>query len=89
MENYECMLTTVDNPFDPFDDFDSWFMFDIEKGYNSCSLLARIMKVSDDMTEKEEDEERERAIDEIIKYDFLDIYKKAIKNVEKSTTTGD
>lgn len=29
----KCMLTTVDNPFDPFEQFTSWFMFDEEKGY--------------------------------------------------------
>lgn len=89
MKDYECMLTTIDNPFDPFEQFDSWFMFDVEKGYNSCSRLMRIAKISDEMTEKEENEEIERAIDEIIKYDFLDIYKKVTKNVEKSTRTGD
>ena len=33
----KCLLTTVDNPFDPIEQFTSWFMFDIEKGYNSCS----------------------------------------------------
>lgn len=89
MKDYECMLTTVDNPFDPFEQFDSWFMFDVEKGYNSCSVLSRIAKLSDEMTEKEENEEVERAIDEIIKYDFLDIYKKVTKNVEKSSTNSD
>ena len=49
-----CMLTTVDNPFDPFDDFTSWFLFDIEKGYDSCGKVMRIAKLSDDLTEKEE-----------------------------------
>lgn len=72
----EFMLTTFDNPFDPFKDFDSWFSFDVEKGYYSCSYLARIAQLSDDMTEKERNEEIERAIDEIIEYDFLNIYKK-------------
>ena len=52
----ECMLTTIDNPFDPFEQFTSWLMFDIEKGYNSCSYLARIVNLSDDMTQKEMDE---------------------------------
>ena len=70
------MLTTNDNPFDPFEQFTSWFLFDVEKGYYTCSRLARIAQLSDDMTQKEQDEEVERAIDEIIKYDFLDIYKK-------------
>lgn len=78
--NSECMLTTIDNPFDPFTQFDSWFQFDIEKGYYSCSKLARIAKLSDDMSEKETDDEIERAIDEIIKYDFMNVYKKVKRN---------
>lgn len=72
----EFMLTTIDNPFDPFEEFTSWFLFDVEKGYNTCSRLARIANISDELSEKEVDEEIERAIDEIIKYDFMNIYKK-------------
>ena len=72
----EFMLTTIDNPFDPFEQFTSWFLFDVEKGYNTCSRLARIANISDELSEKEVDEEIERAIDEIIKYDFMNIYKK-------------
>lgn len=79
--DYECMLTTVDNPYDPFEQFTSWFLFDTEKGYNSCGKLMRIAKLSDDLTEKEEDVEIERAIDEIIKYDPLDIYKKVTRKL--------
>lgn len=82
----ECMITTIDNPFDPFTQFDSWFQFDIEKGYYSCSKLARIAKLSDDMSEKETDEEIERAIDEIIQYDFLNIYKKVKRENKKDDT---
>lgn len=73
------MLTTFDNPFDPFEQFTSWFLFDTEKGYNSCSYLARIARTSDQFTEEENDKEVERAIDEIIKYDFRNIYKKVTK----------
>ena len=75
MQN-EFMLTTIDNPLDPFEQFTSWFLFDVEKGYNTCSRLARIANISDELSEKEVDEEIERAIDEIIKYDFTNIYKK-------------
>lgn len=71
-----CMLTTFDNPFNPFENFEQWLLFDSAKGYNTCSYLARIAQFSSDMTEKEYEEENERAIDEIIKYDFLDIYRK-------------
>lgn len=73
-----CALTTHDNPFDPFKDFDNWFNFDTEKGYYSCSYLARIAKTSDSLTDYEYDLEIERAIDEIIKYDFMNIYKKVV-----------
>lgn len=74
-----CMLSTFDNPFDPFEQFDAWFLFDVEKGYNSCSLLDRIANFSEDMTEKEEIEENERAIDQIILNDDTNMYKKVIK----------
>ena len=77
-----CMLTTFDNPFDPFEQFTSWFLFDTEKGYDSCSYLARIARTSDQFTEEENDKEVERAIDEIIKYYFRNIYKKVTKKEE-------
>lgn len=78
MEN-ECMLTTFDNPFDPFEQFTSWFLFDVEKGYNTCAYLARIAKLSDENSDEENNREIERAIDEIIQYDFMNIYKKVEK----------
>lgn len=79
----EAMLTTVDNPFNYFEQFDSWLMFDLEKGYQCCEKLAKVARISDDMTQKEIDEEIHRAIDEIMKYDFLDLYTK----VERKATT--
>ena len=79
----QCMLTTIDNPFDPFDQFDSWYRFDLDKGYDSCSYLSRIARTSDQLSDKENEREIERAIDEIIRLDFLNIYKK----VKAPTTT--
>lgn len=73
----KCMLTTFDNPFNPFENFSQWFLFDVEKGYNSCDYLGRIARTSDQLSDKENDEEVERAIDEIIEHDFLNIYVKA------------
>ena len=79
---YECMLTTIDNPFDPFEQFTLWNLFDIEKGYNTCSHLARLLQdVPEDLTEHERDLVEENAMDEIIKYDFMNIYKKVRKEV--------
>ena len=81
----ETMLTTFDNPFDPFDEFISWFLFDVEKGYNTCSKLARIAQSSDEMSTIEDKRETERAIDEIINYDFLNIYKKVTRSTPSDT----
>ena len=79
----EYMLSTFDNPFNPFDDFDSWFQYDSDKGYNSCSYLARIARTSDQLSDEENSQEIERAIDEIIKYDFMNIYTKIKGEEEK------
>ena len=79
------MLTTLDNPFDPFDDFNSWYMFDCEKNHNTSSRLARIANINSEMTQKEVDDEMDRAMDLIIKYDLEDKY---IKVQEKQTATA-
>ena len=81
----ECRLTTFDNPFDPFEQFTSWFLFDVEKGYNTCSYLARILDLPDALSEQEIAEETEKAIDNIIKYDFMNIYKKVRRKTDSDT----
>lgn len=78
--NRSCAITTFDNPFNPFEDFDSWLMYDKEKGYDSCERLARIAQIEDDFTQKEIIDEIERAIDRIIELDPFNIYKKIVKN---------
>lgn len=78
--NGNCMLTTFDNPYNPFTQFDSWFLFDMTNGYDSCGLVGRFARTSESFTDKENEKEIERAIDEIIKYDILNIYKKITKN---------
>ncbi len=73
-----CMITTVDNPYNPVEQYDKWFLFDVEKGYNTCSYLARIARTSEQLSDEEYDDEVERAIDEIIMNDIFNIYKKIV-----------
>lgn len=80
----DCRLTTFDNPYDPFEQFALWMLFDNRNGYNTCGKIDRLTHYSDDMSEKEFDEEHERVIDEIIDNDFLNIYKKVYRN-QKNT----
>ena len=70
----EIMLTTFDNPYNPFVDFSSWYMFDCENDHNTCGRLARLIDVNNEMTQKEVDEEQNRVIDFMLKYDFEGIY---------------
>lgn len=76
MSTVNYMLTTVDNPYDPFDQFDEWYQFDIDHGYDTCGYIDRIANTSDQFTDQENAEETNRAIDEIIKYDFQNIYRR-------------
>ena len=80
-------LTTFDNPFDPFEQFDEWYLFDVVKGYNSCGYLARISRTSDAMTDEENAKEIERAIDEIVRNDPFNMYYKAEKEIDDDEPT--
>ena len=75
-----CAITTIDNPYNPLLQFDLWMKYDTEKGYNSCAYLDRIAITSDVMSTSEEEQEIERAIDEIIKLDPFNIYRKVKEN---------
>ena len=74
IEEHDCMLSTVDNPFNPFEDFSSWLQYDKANDHHCCERLDRIAQIFEDMSELEKDMEYERAIDEIIQYDPLGIY---------------
>lgn len=74
-----AMLTTIDNPYDPFTQFDEWDAYDQEMGYYSCAYLARIAKSSDDLSESSQAKIVEDAIDEICKNDVIGIYRKVTR----------
>ncbi len=85
----EVAITTFDNPYDPFTEFSKWFVYDITKGYNTCAYLDRVAMTSKQLSEEENQQALEEAIDEIIKYDFMNIYTKVsreTKDVQEDTT---
>lgn len=72
------MVTTLDNPWNPFKNFDEWYAFDTQKGYNTCSYLARVVESSPEMSYEEGVRATNRAVDEIVKRNLLGIYKTVV-----------
>lgn len=73
------MLTTVDNPYDPYTEFDEWNAFDVRMQYNSLALLARIVRTADDLSEFDQDLAIEQGIDEIVKENVSGMHRKVSK----------
>lgn len=70
------MLTTVDNPFDPFTQFAEWFVYDESLGYHTPAFLARVVRSSDELSEADQLLAIELAIDEIVSENVLGLYRK-------------
>jgi hypothetical protein len=75
----DVMLTTEDNPYDPFDEFDDWLRFDRDNGYNSLEYVARVAKTSIDLPDEDNTAEMERAIDSICFLNLTGNYKKVVR----------
>lgn len=67
-------LTTEDNPYDPFDEFEEWFNFDVTQGYHTCAYLARVATTSTDLTEADQLEATNETIEEILKLNLTGNY---------------
>lgn len=72
----EYMLTTVDNPFDPFDQFDEWLAYDSSLGYNTPGYLAAIASPSDELSDLDLRIAIQDAIDEIVEENVFGIHRK-------------
>lgn len=68
------MLTTTDNPWDPYTQYDSWSQWDHDKGYNTAEYVARIANINEEMTDAEQEEAIDAAAREIVRVNVLGIY---------------
>ena len=75
-------LTSIDNPFDPFSQYDEWKDFDSRLGYYSEELVARVLVTSDEFPDSRQQSDYEEAIDTVLEYDVLKVFKKVSKQVE-------
>lgn len=64
-ESKDTMLTTFDNPFNPFDEFEIWWKMDLILGHNCCGLLAMKAHTSEIFSDAVNEQEIDRAMEEI------------------------
>ena len=79
-EPIEYMLTTVDNPFDPFTQFDEWMEYDTLLGYHTLSFLDRIVNDSSDLSGPNQAFLIQEAIEEIARENVSGMHKKVSKS---------
>jgi len=72
----EYMLTTVDNPFDPFTMFDEWLDYDTRMGYDTAAFLGRVANVSNDLSEPDQALAVQAAIDQIVEENVSGMWRK-------------
>lgn len=75
------MLTTVDNPFDPFTEWQAWYTFDEGHGYHSTALLARVVRSSDELSEADQSQAIEDGIDEIVDLNVSGVHTKVAQTI--------
>lgn len=84
----EYMLTTVDNPFDPFTQWDEWYAWDLHAGYHTPGLLDRVARTSDELSEADQFLAVQQAIDEIVRENVLGVHRKVQRNEMTSASQG-
>lgn len=78
MNEKDCMLSTYDNPFNPFDDFDIWWKTDLSLGHDCCGYLAKVANTSEIFSDSVNNELIDNAMNEIIESDPT-IYRKVTR----------
>lgn len=75
----DVYLTTLDNPYDPVDEFDMWYAFDIRQGYDTLGFLDRVVVTASSLSPQDQEDARTLAIEEIVRENVLGIYTKVYK----------
>lgn len=68
------MLSTSDNPYNPWTEFDQWRTWDEQSEYYTLSYLARITRTSNELSELDESQAIDIAIQEILDENITGMY---------------
>lgn len=78
-------LSTIDNPWDPFDHWDEWYAYDLAHGYGTLALLGRTLVTSNELSEADQHVAYVSAIDEIVDENLSGLHVKVEKSVDAQT----
>ena len=79
----KTMLSTIDNPHSPFDDFPAWLAYDVSSGYNTLGFLGRLTTTSDELSDSDYDLAVEQTIDEIVRENVMGVHIKVEKEFDE------
>lgn len=88
MEHEEAMLTTIDNPYNPFTQYDEWYNYDRYLGHHTPEYLARVAIVSDGLSPLDQQLAIDDAISEIVALNFNGLYARVTKKNFDSIITN-
>ena len=84
----DYMLTTLDNPWNPFTNYEEWLSFDVAKGYDTPGVLDRFSITGNNLTEEENQKILNEAMDRIIDIDpfcrWIKVTKESFEELKKS-----
>lgn len=80
LDSSEFMLTTVDNPYNPFTQYEEWMEFDATLGYHTPSFLGRVVVLSNELSEADAALAVQVAIEQIVQENVLGLYRKVSRS---------
>jgi hypothetical protein len=92
-ELVEYMLTTVDNPFDPFTQFKQWHSMDMALGYDTPGLLARVAITSNELSDLDLFIAVQEGIEKVVDMNIFGVHRKVkrgdvvVENQEFTTSS--
>jgi hypothetical protein len=87
-DDNDIMLTTIDNPWNPFTNYEEWYAYDRAQGYDTPGYLARITRMSFDLSDEDQEQAILNAINEIIQLNIRGIYRTIRRDEEVSVPSG-
>jgi len=88
MDDEEYMLSTVDNPYNPFEQWDEWLAYDLAMGHHTCEYLARVSVNSTNLSESSQQYYDNIAMKQIVSEDPIGIYIMISKNMLKQNASS-